>query len=92
MLSPQELFWLYLNNIKNIGARRFAKLYFKYQTKEAFLEGIERGDRELSFLSAEILGEIRSGAWKSSCEGMLHYMVEHAINVYFILHPIFRRS
>lgn len=87
MLSPQELFWLYLNNIKNIGARRFAKLYFKYRTKEAFLEGIERGDQELIFLSAEILTEIKNGAWKTPCDRMINYMVEHAINAVFYSSP-----
>lgn len=87
MLSPQELFWLYLNNIKNIGARRFAKLYFKYRTKEAFLEGIERGDQELIFLSAEILTEIKNGAWKAPCDRMINYMVEHAINAVFYSSP-----
>ena len=87
MLSPQELFWLYLNNIKNIGARRFAKLYFKYQTKEAFFEGIDRGDRELAFLSAEILAEIKNDAWKAPCDRMIHYMVAHSIKAVFYSSP-----
>ncbi len=83
MLSPQELFWLYVNNIKNIGARRFAKLYFKYQTKEAFLEGIEQKDKTLQFLPSDILGEIKNNAWRKQCDRILDYMVAHDIHVVF---------
>ena len=46
MLTPDELFWLYVNNSKKMNARRFNELYFNYEEKEALLAEKKEQERQ----------------------------------------------
>lgn len=72
ILTKDEKFWLYVNNIKNIGAPRFSELYFKFKCIEDFAA--------LDFLTSEVKQEIISGAWIDKAEKLLEFM--HANNIY----------
>lgn len=77
ILTKDEKFWLYVNNIKNIGAPRFSELYFKFN-------GIDDFDfNKTEFFTDEIKQEILSGAWIAKSESILEYMRANNIYVTF---------
>ncbi len=80
ILSPDELFWLYLNNREKMNVVQFSDLYFKYQTKENFIKAIKRGE---VIVSTECKQEILTDSWKDVCYKIIDYMDRK--NIYVIL-------
>lgn len=77
ILTQNEKFWLYINNITNLGASRFSKLYFAF-------DGINDFDLDsIDFLSDEVKAEILTGTWINKCEEHLAYMANNNIGVIF---------
>ena len=77
ILTKDEKFWLYLNNVKILGAPRFADLYFAFDGAEDF------NVAEFDFLSDEIKNEISSGAWIEKSEKIVAFMNANNVGVTF---------
>lgn len=70
-IKDENLLWLYIDNIKNLGTPKFSKLYFS---------GIDNAIAELSEEQRRI---IYSGEWKNRADELIQYMHENGISVVF---------
>ncbi len=80
ILSNDEFFWLYVNNREKMNALQFSKLYFKYQTKDALINALLRGEISFSQLGKT---EILNDTWKTQCYKLVDYMDKRNIRVIF---------
>lgn len=80
ILSADELFWLYLNNREKMNVTRFSDLYFKYGTKNSFINALLKN--EIS-LSEQTKVEIINDQWLKKCYEVIDYMDKKDIYVVF---------
>ena len=81
MLTNDELFFLYLNNTPKMYPRRFNAAYFKFRTREAYVEHIKACSENC--LSETEKEEIISGCWKSKVRSLIDYMDKAGIHAVF---------
>lgn len=81
MLTNDELFFLYLNNIAKMYPRRFNDIYFKFGSKDAYIEHIKVCSE--NYLSESEKDEIISGAWENKVRNLIEYMDKTGIRVVF---------
>ncbi len=83
LLTSDELFWLYVNNIKNMYAYRFSALYFKYGEKQKLIDAIACGEVP-DYIENDARDDILSNAWLDKAKRLEEYMAGR--NIRLILH------
>ncbi len=63
-----------------MNVSRFSALYFKYKTKDSFVNAIKEGNEKISF---DCKNEILSDVWQNKCNQVLDYINKRNINFLF---------